>query len=157
MASKQALFVSLGLFLIVPAAAFCSLAVTQTGPPDLGVIVSGDSGRQFILNTDGTISGTHSGDYVSGATAGSFTIEDTSSPATLNIAVMIVGTFGGLEVNEALCSYNGSAQQTCSGSGMSVVSSGTGTLRLGLDVTTSAVHRGGDVASATLELTVSYL
>lgn len=142
---------------LAPSIALPSLAVTQISSPGFGIIVSGSSGRQFILNTDDTVSGTHSTDYVSGAMAGRLVIEDTSSPATLNIAVNVFGTSGGLTVNEILCSYNGGAQQVCSGSGMTVISSGTATLRLGLDVTTNTAHRGGDAASATLELTVSYL
>ncbi|MEX2494565.1 MAG: hypothetical protein WD448_00670 [Woeseia sp.] len=148
--------ISLTLF-VFPSMAISSLTLTQTAAPSFGLIVSGASGRQFILNTDDTISGTHSIDYVSGATAGRFIIEDTSSPASVNISVDVLGTTGGLSIGEALCSYGGGIQQTCSGSGITVTSSASATLRLGLELTTSTAHRGGDSATASLELTISYL
>lgn len=155
---RHALLVSVSLTaFLVPSIAVPSLTLTQTGAPSFGLIVSGTSGRQFILNTDNTISGSHSSDYVSGAMAGRFIIEDTSSPASVNISVTILGTVGGLNVNEALCSYGGGIQQVCSGSGITVISSATATLKLGLDLTTSTAHRGGDTATATLDLTVTYL
>ena len=143
--------------ILFPLAATSSLTLTQSAVPGFGLIVSGSSGRQFVLNTDDTISGTHASDHISGAMAGRFTIEDTNSPTSVNIAVTVLGTIGGLTVNETLCSYGGGIQQSCGGSGFTVISAASAVLKLGLDISTSAAHRGGDAATVTVELAVTYL
>ncbi len=143
--------------ILYPLAATSSLTLTQSAEPRFGLIVSGSSGRQFVLNTNDTISGTHAGDHISGAMTGRFTMEDSNSPASVNIAVTVLGTFGGLTVNETLCSYGGGIQQSCGGSGFTVISAPSAVLKLGLDISTSAAHRGGDAASVTVELAVTYL
>lgn len=155
--ARRRLLIALGLSAAVPSTAFCALSLTTTAQPRFGIVTSGPSGRQFILNPDGTVSGASAGDYVSGAAEGRLVIQDTSSPATLNISVMVFGSTGGVTVNEVLCSYNGGLPGVCSGGGMTVISAATATLRIGLDVTTTTPHAGGDTASATLEVTVSYL
>lgn len=147
---------SLAAFL-VPSVAGSALTLTQSVSPSFGLIRSGSTGRQFVLNTDGSISGTHAVEYINGAEAGRFILEDTSNPSGIIIAVTVLGTSGGLTLNEALCSYAGGAQQVCGGSGMTAISFATATLLLGLDLTTTATHSGGDIASVSVEVSVSYL
>ncbi len=155
---RHCLHVCISLIAILcPLVASSSLTLTQSAEPSFGLIVSGSSGRQFVLNTNDTISGTHASDHISGAMAGRFTMEDTNSPASVNIAVTVLSTFGGLTVNETLCSYGGGMQQSCGGSGFTVTSTASAVLKLGLDISTSAAHRGGDAATVTVELAVTYL
>lgn len=134
-----------------------ALSLSLISSPNMGLFFSGTSGRQFILNANGTITGTHAGDYISGASAGQFTLADSSSPSTVTILVDNLSTLGGLTVNSALCSYNGGAQQQCDGAGMNVTSASSATLKLGLDISTSTTHSGGDAPSITMDVSVSYL
>ncbi len=147
---------SLWFLLMAPAAAVASLTLTLVTTPSFGIIFGGASSRQFILNTNDTVTGTNSSDYVSGAVAGQFTVGDTSSPAAVNILVDNISPAGGLTVNQALCSYNGGAQQSCDGAGMNVTSVSSATLRVGLDISTSAVHSGCDTASVYMEVKLIY-
>ncbi len=139
----------------VPAAA--DLTLTRITSPSFGTILSGGSGRQFVLNSDGTVSGSSAGDYVGGAAAGEFRVNDTSSPQTISIVVDNVSTQGGLTVVSVSCAYNGAAQQQCDGSGISVSSVSEATLRLGLEVSTSTVHGDGDTASVSMDVSIAYL
>jgi hypothetical protein len=143
--------------LSVSSAGYGALTLSLITSPGFGLFFSGASGRQFILNTSSTISGTHASDYISGAAAGQFTLADDSSPNTVTILVNNISTLGGLTVNEALCSYNGGAQGRCDAAGMNVTSVGSATLKLGLDISTSTAHSGGDTSSITMDLSVSYL
>lgn len=138
-----------------PAAA--DLTLTRITSPSFGVILSGSSGRQFVLNTDGSVGGSSAGDYIGGAAAGEFRVNDTTSPQTISILVDNVSTQGGLTVVSVSCAYNGAAQQQCDGSGISVSSFSQATLRLGLEVSTSTVHGDGDTASASMDVSIAYL
>jgi len=108
--------------------AVTALTLTRVNTPSLGVMFAGESSRQFVLNTNDTVTGSVAGDHVSGAAAGQFTVSDTSSPVTINILVENISSLGGLTVNQALCSYNDGAQQRCDGAGMSVTSVSSATL-----------------------------
>ena len=145
------------VLLIGSVTAVAALTLTRVTTPSFGVIFAGGSSRQFVLNTNDTVTGSSAGDYISGAVAGQFTVSDTSNPATINILIDNIGTLGGLTVNQALCSYNGGAQQSCDGAGMSVTSVSSATLKVGLDITTSTAHTGGDVASVSMDVSVAYL
>ncbi len=148
--------VSLGFCLSAPLAS-ATLTLTLVTTPDLGIVLSGSSGRQFILNTNDTVSGANAADYISGAVSGSLTVADDASPATITILIDNISTAGGLTVNDALCSYDGGAQTSCDGAGMNVTSAASATLKVGLDLSTSTTHSGGDSASVTLDVSVSYL
>ena len=145
------------VLLTMPAYTMAEVSLTRTTSPSFGIILSGSSGREFVLNTDGSIGGSSSGDYVSGAAAGVFSVVDTTSPNTLAILVDSISATGGLTVVEALCSYNGALQQACDGSGISVNSIGNATLKVGLHVTTTTAHGGGDTASVSMDVSVAYL
>ena len=142
---------------MTPAYVTATLTLTRTTSPSFGVILSGNSGRQFVLNTDGSIGGSGAGDYISGAAAGEFQVVDTTSPSTITILVDNILASGGLTVVEVLCSYNGAAQQQCDGAGISVSSVADATLKVGLKVTTNTAHSGGSTASVSMDVSVAYL
>lgn len=145
------------LVLLLPATSFSALTVTTITNPDFGIMFSGASGRQFVLNTDGTVSGSDFADHIGGQVVGSLTVGDTSSPSTITIVADNALSFGGISVNKVLCSYNGGVQTDCDGSGMTVTSVSSATLKMGFDIITSQTHNGGDTASVTIDITVTYL
>ena len=151
------IFLYVCALLLISAYAMAEVSLTRTTSPSFGIILSGTSGREFVLNTDGSIGGSSAGDYVSGAAAGVFSVVDTTSPNTLAILVENISATGGLTVVEALCSYNGALQQACDGTGISVNSIGNTTLKVGLHVTTTTAHSGGDTASVSMDVSVAYL
>lgn len=146
-----------GVLLTTPGTATAALTLTRVASPSFGTVFSGASNRRLVLNTNGSISGSNASDYISGAAAGAFTVLDTSSPATISILVDNVSVVGGLTVNSVLCSYNGGTQQSCDGSGMSTTSASSASLKIGLDITTSTAHSGGDTASVNMDVSIAYL
>jgi len=148
-----------GMYVLLgfPSTAIPALSLTLITSPEFGILYGGASGRQFILNTNSTITGTHSSDYISGAAAGQLTVGDTASPGSISILVDNISSFGGLSVNDALCSYNGGIQQSCDGAGMTVTSVSSATLRIGLEISTAALHSGGDSASISMDVSVTII
>ncbi len=57
--------------------AFAAITVTEGTTPSLGTLLAGDTDRNFILNTDATVSGTDAADYLFGAVAGDLTVKQT--------------------------------------------------------------------------------
>lgn len=141
----------------LPTAARAAITLTLVEDPAFGIFFSGASGRQFILQTNGTIGGTHAADHVSGSVAGRFTVADDASPASIVILVDNIFTTGGFSVTEAICSYDGGADGVCDGGGMTETSVASATLKVGLDVSTTQAHGGGDTASVSMDVSVTYL
>jgi hypothetical protein len=135
--------------------------ITENVAPDFGTMLSGASGRQFILNTDGSITGTDSGDYLFGAVAGDLTVHSNKKAKkgqpNMNIVAENITTAGGLTVGDVFCAYDGAAQTSCTGVGIDVLSGKNRTLLLGIDISTSQDHNGGDSASVSLDITVIIL
>ena len=136
--------------------AHATITLTQVTSPEFGLILSGASGRQFILGTNGDITGTHSGDHISGQSAGHITVTDDTAPVTIEILANNIMTSGGLTVNQVLCSYNAGVQTQCDATALVVASVGNASLKLGLDISTNQVHSGGDTASVTMDINVTY-
>jgi hypothetical protein len=133
------------------------LTLTETISPGFGMIYGGPSGRQFILNTDGTITGTDAADYVSGAVAGEVEIKKTGGKVfPAHIVAENISTVGGLSVAAILCKFHSDPQTTCSGSGISVSLQGKRRLLLGVDMSTTQVHSGG-TSSVSFDITVILL
>jgi hypothetical protein len=148
---------ALSVFLLsMPLFSWATITLTEITAPSFGLILSGASGRQFILNTSGSITGADSTDHVSGQSAGDITVTDDTSPATIEILADSISTIGGLTVNQVLCSYAGGAQTRCDGSPLVETSSASASLKVGVDVTTSQVHNGGDSASVSMDINVTY-
>jgi len=144
--------------LIAVDAAFGAFTIIEVITPSFGTFVGGVSGRQFILNTDGTITGTDAGDYMFSAVGGQLELRLSAPPARpANIVAENITTIGGLSVGAVLCQYHKDPQTTCSGSGINVSLQGKRRLGLGIDVTTTQFHGGGDTASVLMDITVTFL
>lgn len=143
--------------LILVDTAFAAFTMTEIITPGFGTFVGGASGRQFILNTNDTITGTDAADYLFGAASGLLELKKTAGPASANITAENISTTGGLSVNAVLCQFRTDPQTTCSGSGINVTLQGKRNLRLGINVTTTQIHGGGDTASVSMDITVTFL
>lgn len=145
------------VLLIAANAAFAAFTITEIITPSFGLFIGGGSGRQFILNTDGTITGTNAGDYMFGAVGGQLELKLSGPPARpANIVAENISTFGGLSVGAILCQYRNDPQTTCSGPGINVTLQGKKRLGLGIDVTTTQFHGGGDSAGVSMDITVTF-
>jgi hypothetical protein len=138
-------------------AAFAAVTVTENVAPTLGTLLGGASGRNFILNTDQTVSGTDSADYLFGAVSGDLTVKQTGGPASANILADNFSTTGGVTVNGVPCKWHTDTATTCDGSGINITVQGSRTLLVGIDLDTTQVHSGSDTASATYDITVTLL
>jgi hypothetical protein len=124
--------------------------------PKFGKFWSGAANRNFILNTNGTISGSSASDYISGATAGTFTIKDSTPPLQINIQAINITNRHGATINQVLCSYNSGAQTRCDNGGYTVTSIASAPLKIGLNITTTTSHAGGFSASPYFDLEITY-
>ena len=137
--------------------AFAALTITENITPSLGTVYSGASGRQFILNTDETVTGADAADYLFGAVSGQLRVRKTGGPASANIVAENILTSGGLTVNAVPCRWHLGAQTSCDGAGIDVTVQGNRRLYLGVDVTTSQVHNSGNMASVTYDINITLL
>jgi hypothetical protein len=135
---------------------FAAFTMIETVTPSFGLFIGGASGRQFVLNTDGVITGADAGDYMSGAVGGQLVLQKTGGSVSANIVAENISTFGGLSVGSILCQYHKNPQTTCSGAGINVRLQGKRRLALGVDVTTTQFHAGGDTAGVSMDITVSF-
>ena len=133
------------------------VTITEVTTHDLGTLLGGASGRNFILNTDETVSGTDSGDYLFGAVTGQLDILGVNKQ--VNIVADNFSTTGGVSINAVPCKFHTDAQTTCDGSGINVRINRTQTriLYIGIDLDTSQVHSGGDSPTATYDINVTIL
>ena len=131
--------------------------MTEVVTPSLGTCFSGATGRQFILNTDETVTGANAADYLFGAVSGQ--IELIGENADVNIVAENIFTFGGVTIGAIPCRFHIGAQTTCDGAGINVAikKNASRTLYVGVDLTTSQVHNGGDTASVIYDITVTFL
>lgn len=143
--------------LTATAKSFAALSLTVIADPTFGRLLSGASNRQFILNTDDTVSGPDAADYIVGARAGELDVHETGTSASINIVVENITPTGGLSINEPLCRYHTDAQVACDGGGITVNSGSHRTLNIGLDISTSQAHSGGDSASITMDISINYI
>ncbi len=141
------------------AADFASAAFTMTEivTPSLGTALAGASGRQFILNTDETVGGTDSADLLFGAVSGQLQLQKTAGPQDATILADNFSTSGGVTVNAVPCKYHTGSQLSCDGAGIDVTVNGNRTLYVGIDLDTSQAHSGGDTATVTYDITVSFV
>ena len=137
--------------------AFAAFTMTETVSPGLGLVFSGASGRNFILNTDETVTGADAIDYVSGAVSGQLTLVKTQGPADVNIVAENIFPSGGLTVIGVPCRFDTDPQTTCDGAGINVRINKTQILYVGVNITTSQVHNSGDTASVTYDINVIFL
>ncbi len=147
-----------GISLFASEAALAQVTITEVTTPTLGVLLSGASGRNFILNTDNTVSGTDSADYLSGAQSGRVNISKSGSPQSATIVADNFSTTGGVTINAVPCKWRNQTPTTCDGAGITkTIRSNPRPLRLGVDIDTTQVHSGGDTASATYDINVTLI
>jgi hypothetical protein len=144
-------------FLAALPTAFAALTVTETTSPTLGVLLTGASGRNFILNTDETVSGTDAADYVAGAVTGRLSIKKTGGSQSATIVADTFTNAGGVSFSVVPCKFDTGSQTTCEGSGITVTLNATKTLYVGVDLSTTQAHTGGNTASATYDITVTLI
>ena len=126
--------------------------------PDLGNWNAGASGRNFILNTDSSVGGTNSADYINNAAAGSVNVVG-SAFDTVDIVANNFVANNGVTINDVPCKYGAAAATTCGGAGISTAAAPTGAgtaLLVGVDVNTTTAHVDGDTAAPTFDIVVSY-
>ncbi len=146
-----------GVLLAALDVAFAAFTMTETVTPTLGLVFSGAPGRNFILNTDETVTGADAIDYVSGAVSGQLTLVKTQGPADVNIVAENIVPLGGLTVIAVPCRFDSDPQTTCDGAGINVRINQTRILYVGVNITTSQTHNSGDTASVTYDINVIFL
>ena len=138
--------------------ALAALTITEKTTPTLGTLLSGASGRNFILNTDGSVSGTNAADYLFGAVSGNLTVKKTAGSQSANIVADNFSTSGGVIINAVPCKWDTDTVTTCDGSGITVTLGGqTKHLLVGVDLDTDQAHSGGDSPTATYDINVTLL
>ncbi len=139
-------------------AAFAAITVTESVTPSLGTLLGGASGRNFILNTDGSVSGGAAADYLFGAVSGNATVKKTAGTQSANIVADTFSTTGGVIIKGVPCKWDTDTATTCDGSGINVTLGGqVKHLLVGVDLDTSQVHSGGDSPTATYDINVTLL
>ncbi len=137
--------------------ASAAFTMTEVVTPDLGTFFSGATGRQFILNTDETVTGADAGDFLFGAVSGQLSLQKTQGPQAANILADNISASGGVTVNAVPCRYHTGSQLSCDGAGIDVTVQANRTLYIGVDLSTSQVHSGGDTASVMYDITVTFV
>lgn len=137
--------------------AFAAFTMTETVTPSLGLVFSGASGRNFILNTDETVTGADAADYLFGAVSGQLSLVKTQGAVDVNIVAENIIPTGGVTVNAVPCRFHNDPQTTCDGAGINVKINKTRILYVGVNITTSLAHSGGDTASVTYDINVTFL
>ena len=150
----------LGSALLAPLpVAFAAITITEVTTPDLGTLLSGGWPRNFILNTDGSVSGTDAADYLFGAVSGDLTVKKTGGSQSANILADNFSQTGGVSINAVPCKWDTDTATTCDGSGITVTltSGQTKNLLVGVDLDTTQVHSASDSPTATYDITITLL
>ncbi len=145
------------LLSLLSSVAWAALTITENVAPSFGTLIGGASGRQFILNTDDTVTGTDAADYLFGAVSGELELDNKGSQGAINILADNISTSGGLTVTQVLCSYSGGLQQACDGAGITGTSGPNRILKVGIGITTNIAHSAADTPSVTLDISVTFL
>jgi len=125
--------------------------------PAFGDLLAGTSGRNFILGTNGAISGTDAVDYISGAMAGSLVI--TGDPAqSISIQASNLTADGGVNIVNVTCNYDASGDQNCvTGFTGSPPTNAGKILLMGVEINTTTTHGDNDTASPSFDIVINYI
>ena len=137
--------------------AFAAIFITEPITPSLGTWFSGAPGRQFILNTDETVGGANAADYLFGAVSGQLDVRKTQGPGSANITADNFLGLDGVTINAVPCRWHDQPQTICDSPGITAALQGTRTLYVGVNITTTQVHVGGETATASYDITVTLL
>ncbi len=144
---------------LVPAVSFAvpPISLSSAVNPSFGTFLGGPSGRDFILNTNGTIGGTNATDYLWGAVAGSITITGQNA-AAISILATNLSSSGGISIVNVTCNLNNTGDQDCLLGFSGVAAPGQGeTMSIGLEINTTQFHGDNVTASASFDIVVSYI
>ena len=145
-----------GLLLAALEVAFAALTVIESTTPSLGTLLGGADLRNFILNTDNTVSGSNAADYLFGAVSGDLTVKKTGGAQSANILADNFSSFGGVTIMGVPCKWDSDTATTCDGSGINVTVTGqTKHLLVGVDLRTDQVHNSSHSPTATYDITVT--
>lgn len=144
-----------GILLSSPVIAI--LTLTSVVNPNFGDILSGASGRNFILSTSGIISGTNASDYISGASAGSLVITGDLAQSVSITATNLLAN-GGISIANVTCNYDNTGDQDCivGLTGAQPTLAGK-TLLIGLEINTTQIHNDTDTPAPSFDITVNYI
>ena len=136
-----------------------SLTISQVSAPTFGTFMYGPANRQWALDTAGNITGANAADYQFGAVAGEFIIRRRGGgrQGSGQIRVENVVTTGGLNVESIQCQFHSDPATDCMTSPILGQIRGRRRLLIGVDVTTTQAHAGGDTASVVFDITVTLL
>lgn len=125
--------------------------------PDFGDLLGGASGRNFILGTDGLISGANASDYIAGAAAGSVLIVGNASDS-IDILATNLSADGGVTIANVTCNYGGAGDVDCDVgfTGSPPKPSGQ-TLLIGLEINTTQTHGDNASASPSFDIVINYI
>ena len=135
--------------------AFAALTVTEDTAPSLGTLLGGDTGRNFILNTDATVSGTDAADYLFGAVAGVLTIKKTGGGQSANILADNYSVTEGVIIKGVPCKWHTDTATICDGSGINITAQGSRKLLVGVEINTDQTHTSAHSPTATYDITVT--
>ena len=147
----------LGLCCLGSPHAAAQLTISETVAPGLGTLMGGPASRNFVLNTDDTVTGADAADYMFGAVSGQLIFMKRQGPELINIVAENIVTSGGVVANSILCQWHNGPQVSCENGGLTELVRGRRILRLGVDLTTTQFHDGGDTASVAFEITATFL
>ena len=131
--------------------------LASTIDPNLGNYTAGAAGRNFIMGTDGSISGINADAYAGGANAGSVAIYG-SAFNNIDIVAQNIVNNGGVSITAISCNYGGAGSTDClAGISAAAAPTDAGTiLLLGLGVATTAAHVDGNSAAPAFDIVVTY-
>lgn len=125
--------------------------------PTFGDLLAGVSGRNFILGTNGAVSGIDAADYVSGAAAGSLLITGDASTSVSIQATNLIAD-GGVSIVNITCNYDATGDQDCitGFTGAPPRSQGR-ILLIGMEINTTTTHGDNDTAAPSFDIVVNYI
>ena len=138
-----------------PAAA--QIAITETVSPAFGSIMGGPANRRFILDTNDSVTGPNAADYLFGAVSGELIFQRQGGPILVQIVAENITSSGGVTANSIRCKWHNTPEVGCDGIGILRIAVGRRRLLLGVDMTTTQFHNGGDRASVSFDITAAFL
>ncbi len=146
-----------GIFMATAVFAGRPVVFSNVVSPSFGDLLGGASGRNFILGTNGTISGANASDYLFGAVAGSALITGQANTSVDILATNLTAN-GGVTIANVTCNYGGAGDQDCDVgfTGLPPKPSGK-TLLIGLEINTTQVHGDNVTASPSLDIVINYI
>jgi len=142
---------------LAASAAQAQLTITEAVTPGLGTVMGGPANRNFVLNTDDTVSGSDAADYMFGAVSGQLIFMKRQGPQLMSIVADNILTSGGVVANAILCQWQNAPTVDCASPGLTELVRGRRILRIGVDLTTTQFHGGGETASVSFDVTATFL